>query len=584
MDGSMAREDARRVRSSARSTATPSRGARPEDSDGRRLALRNRLSHELARAASADEVVRVVGALLPSVLGVEAGIVLQPCPSRRHLHGRHALGAYREIAERVELVLGADDPWERAWRGSQVHTGELEIAPGPELAGTFAAAYVPMGDDWVLALLFGAGTAPDAALFDLARAVADETWAALERAHLVTQLEGKVEILEATAAIASVAGLDLEETLAGVARRAARALSCERAGIYLRDDDGGLELAHLYASDQPVGDPGGWELVDQVLTSGQVLVQNTSACAFLDGPWHHDRGAVAVLGRPLRVGGRDIGALVVAHTRANPRGFTSLCQEVAGAVAQQAALAIEHAQLHAEQQAAVADLEERHRRRADFVAGVTHDLRTPLTGIRGFLETLDRLNGSLSAEDRARYIGIVSRQARTLESMVGELLLAAQAEHDHLHPAEQEPVDVAALLRAIVEEYAPDAARRLAVDVETAPAETVGDRSQLRRVVQNLVDNALKYAPGDTTVEISLDARDAAWRVTVCDRGPGVPPEDRERIFERFGVAAEGRQAGSTGLGLFISRAIARGHGGDLRCTDRRSGPGSCFELTLPRQ
>ncbi|MDZ7790062.1 MAG: GAF domain-containing protein [Xanthomonadales bacterium] len=131
--------------------------------------------------------------------------------------------------------------------------------------------------------------------------------------------------------------------------------------------------------DQLLADDEGLALAAEVVRTGEeVLHQDVTACEIAEGPWHADAGAVAVMGLPLQVAHRTVGALVVAHTIAQPRGFTSLCQQVGAAVAQQAALAVEHARLFEVERDNVQRLEELDRMKADWMAGVTHDLKAPL--------------------------------------------------------------------------------------------------------------------------------------------------------------------------------------------------------------
>lgn len=545
--------------------------------DQHRLDQRNRLSRRLVDAVRPEDVAEVIIDAARGMLGAQRAVILAPCAPKEHLHGIRALGTFQEQAEQVVLPLVEDTPWGRAANG-ELATGRITLGEG-----TGDALFVPMGpveDQQVLALVCdGLDTEPLVA--DLARALADEAWLAFQRAELVAQLEGKVEILEATAAVASVAGLDLDHTLEAVAAHAATALSCERAAVYLRGPDGELALARLHAVDLDVETDAGARTAREVLERGdEVLIQDATTCAFLDGPWHPEIGAVAVFGLPLRVGERDIGVLVVAHTERNPRGFTSLCRQVGASVAQQAALAIEHARLFAAEQDNVRRLEELDQIKADYVAGISHDLRTPLTGLLGFTKTLNRLGPDVDPERLTRYLGMMERQAMRIVAMVEDLLLAARLERGDVAPGSATVVDLGNLLADALDLYAPEQRRRLHIDVhDTVPV--AADESQLIRVLHNLIDNALKYAPEETPVEIEVCSVGGQALFVVTDHGPGVGEEEREQIFERFSSGRQGMQRGSTGLGLYISRGIARGHGGDLVYVDRE-GDGACFELRLP--
>jgi PAS domain S-box-containing protein len=554
---------------------------RPASTDEELLERRRRLSRNLVDTVREDEVVSILSDALRDILGASGGAVLARCEPGQHLHGVRSLGGWQEDAEQVELDLSVSGTaWDLAARGTVGFD-----AAGPEGLGNGGPTmFVPMGprgEGRVLAVWFD--TVPDEpALVPVARAVADEAWLALQRAELVGELEGKVEILEATAAVAAMGGLDLDSTVRAVALRASSALSCERAAVYLRDADGDLTLAAMHATDLAPDDEVGLRMAAEVLARGEaVLVQDASTCVFADGPWHREHGAVSVLGLPMRVGPRDVGVLVVAHTDAHPRGFTSLCTQVGAAVAQQAALAIEHARLYAAERQTVRELTELDELKREYIAGLTHDLRTPLTGLLGFVKTLHRFGDSVSREDQRRYLSTMERQAGQLVELVEEMLVTAQIDAGEQPSGRTERVELEATVSDALALYGPDAAERIRRVGSTGHALVDADAGQLRRVVHNLVDNALRHAAD--LVEVHLAVEGDLVTVSVCDDGPGVDAADVDRIFERFqrGSSTGPIRRGALGLGLHIGRTVARAHGGDLVYEDRPGG-GACFVLSLP--
>jgi signal transduction histidine kinase len=227
----------------------------------------------------------------------------------------------------------------------------------------------------------------------------------------------------------------------------------------------------------------------------------------------------------------------------------------------------------------VAELARRFNRAADrierlvegqrrILASASHELRSPLARLRVAVELLA---GEARPELRVR----ASQDIAELDELIGELLLASQL--DTLEGLERrEPVDLLALL---AEEGA-----RAGAEVGGAPARIDGDPRMLRRMLRNLLENARRYG-GGTSIEASVAPLDAAGgaRVRVADRGPGVPAEERERIFEPFYRAPGSREGtgGGVGLGLALVRQIARHHGGDARCQPREGG-GTLFEVELP--
>ncbi|MDX1622022.1 MAG: ATP-binding protein, partial [Nitriliruptorales bacterium] len=254
--------------------------------------------------------------------------------------------------------------------------------------------------------------------------------------------------------------------------------------------------------------------------------------------------------------------------------------QVGASVAQQAALAIEHARLYAVEQENVRQLEALDQLKADYIAGISHDLKTPLTGLLGFTKTLNRLGPNLDAERLTRYLGLMERQALVITAMVEDLLLAARLEQGDVQPGQPSVVDLGGVLADALDLYPPEQRARLIVDVH-GPVPVLADESQILRAVHNLIDNALKYSPDERKVDVAVFEERGQAVFEVRDRGPGVPAAERDRIFERFAPGSSGEERGSTGLGLYISRGIARGHGGDLTYLDL-DGQGACFRLRLP--
>lgn len=226
--------------------------------------------------------------------------------------------------------------------------------------------------------------------------------------------------------------------------------------------------------------------------------------------------------------------------------------------------------------------EDRMRR---FLADASHELRTPVTGILGHLEVLRR--GALdSRADLEESLAAMHLAAERMARLVTDLLILARFEQTEAR-LRSEPVDAGELVRDAVR-----AARRSTRDhlVTLAPApdgvSVVGDRDAAERILVNLLDNAAKYSPAGTGITVGVEpAGDGVIEVVVSDRGPGIPADERELIFERLYRGDRSRAAGANqgaGLGLAICRALARGQGGDVTVRDRPGG-GAAFVVTLPR-
>ena len=219
--------------------------------------------------------------------------------------------------------------------------------------------------------------------------------------------------------------------------------------------------------------------------------------------------------------------------------------------------------------------------RQDFVANVSHELRTPLTAIRGGVE-------ALVDEDRPeerRFVAIIARNSARMERLVSDLLRLARldAGQERLVPT---PCALEATFASVAGELAPLAESKH-VDIRTAVAPEAGtvlaDPVKLHDAIRNLVENAVNYAPADSTIELGAAGQDDIVRITVGDRGPGIPDTDLTRIFERFYRVdvARPRDPGGTGLGLAIVKHLIGLHEGSVRAANRDGG-GTVFTIELP--
>jgi two-component system phosphate regulon sensor histidine kinase PhoR len=221
--------------------------------------------------------------------------------------------------------------------------------------------------------------------------------------------------------------------------------------------------------------------------------------------------------------------------------------------------------------------------RRDFVANVSHELKTPLAAIRGYAETLQ--DGALDEPDTARrFNDRILSQCRRLQALLDDLLTLSRLEGVAL-PPEREPVDLHAVVRRSVEVLSAAAReKRVRVEVEETPVPTVpGDADALERLVLNLLDNAIKYNRPEGQVVLRLFQTGPDVFLEVCDTGIGIPPESIPRIFERFYRVDKGRarEEGGTGLGLAIVKHVAQAHGGQVD-VESRGGHGTTFRVRLP--
>ncbi|MBV9773483.1 MAG: HAMP domain-containing histidine kinase [Gemmatimonadetes bacterium] len=227
--------------------------------------------------------------------------------------------------------------------------------------------------------------------------------------------------------------------------------------------------------------------------------------------------------------------------------------------------------------------QELFRLREDFVSGVSHELRTPLAQIRLFSETLE--SGRLRTDDqRRRSVRIINEESQRLTYLVENILHFSRAQRGsgRVFP---EPVEAGPLLREIVDSFAP-LARTRGVEFATAlePGVVVRvDRDALRQVLLNLLDNAAKYGPRGQCVRVGMAIEGFAVRIQVDDQGPGVPPEERSRIWEPYRRLERDASSatGGSGIGLAVVRDLVELHGGRVVVEDAPGG-GARFVVELP--
>ena len=224
------------------------------------------------------------------------------------------------------------------------------------------------------------------------------------------------------------------------------------------------------------------------------------------------------------------------------------------------------------------------RARRQLLADVSHELTTPVTAMRGYLETLTMPELSLDSDTRSRYLAIISDETNRLERLIGDLLELARLEGGG-GSLSREPVPVADLFARVAARHGRVAqGAQVAIETTIAPgAETVvGDRDRLEQAVQNLAANAIRYAPAGSAITVAARPHNGGVAIAVTDQGPGIPPEHLPHIFDRFYKADASREgvSGGSGLGLSIVKAIVERHGGSITA---ESGPGrTIFEIRLP--
>jgi two-component system phosphate regulon sensor histidine kinase PhoR len=224
--------------------------------------------------------------------------------------------------------------------------------------------------------------------------------------------------------------------------------------------------------------------------------------------------------------------------------------------------------------------------RRDFVANVSHELKTPITSIKGFIETL--LDGAMeNPQDAERFLGIIAKQAERLNAIIEDLLrLSSIEQSEGAADIVLEPGRVREVLEAAVYDcQAPAAEREVGIDLTCDPVvEAKMNAPLLEQAIVNLLENAIKYSESGGEVQLSAGAENGEIVIVVRDQGCGIPPEHLPRIFERFYRVDRGRsrKLGGTGLGLSIVKHIIAVHHGRV-LVESTPGKGSTFSIRLPR-
>jgi predicted ATPase/signal transduction histidine kinase len=420
-------------------------------------------------------------------------------------------------------------------------------------------------------------------------------------------------LLKATQAIAGETGFS--GLLAQLLHIAIENAGAERGALVL-DGEAGPQVHAAEANGPRVGMERGVPLAqsDRVPAGIVQFVRRTGeavvlADAFADeqhggDPYvqRHRLRALACL--PVRQQGRALGVLVLEH-RGVGAVFTPQRIDTLRILATQAAISVENARLvtglqreiderrQAQQQLgdALAEVQrlkdnleaENSYLRRDLIANVSHDLRTPLVSMRGYLEVLATRGHSLEPAQRSQYLGIAVRQCEHLAALIDELFELAKLDFKGVVLA-CEPFAFAELAADVVQKFqlrAEQAGIRLGVEAAPGLPFVEADISLMERVLENLIGNALQHTPHGGCIAVGVAAADGALQVRVSDTGRGIPADELPFVFDRFYRGQGAGRAGGAGLGLAICRRIVELHGGAIRAeSDGRTG--SCFRVDLP--
>jgi signal transduction histidine kinase len=381
-----------------------------------------------------------------------------------------------------------------------------------------------------------------------------------------------------------VSELSLEGVLERTVQIAASVIGARYAAIGVLAPDGRtIEKFHTHGMSQRERDrigapPRGHGILGLVIRESRVirlpdLTRHPDSYGF---PPHHPP-MHSFLGAPIRGRRGTFGNLYLTE-KLEAAEFTEYDEHIAVLLAAQTAAAVENARLHEESARLLEEVQNLHRSRERFFAMVNHELRNALAATFGWAEMLVRKKDPASVPHAAYEVLDSSEQAVKL---INDLLDLSRLDEDRLRPV-MRPVDALVVTRRAAGRLMPAAeAKQLSVETEGDPRlpPCYTDASRLEQILVNLLSNAIRHATVEGRVRVSLKRHDTRISFTVENDGPGIPPDDVERIFDIY-VTKAGDESRSFGLGLPLSRRLARLLGGELRAVSR--GSGGCFVLELP--
>jgi signal transduction histidine kinase len=408
---------------------------------------------------------------------------------------------------------------------------------------------------------------------------------AREAEALRDELGRRVDVLEAATrcARALASSLDLDQAFSAFIRELRTLVAFERVTLVLVEKGRAEVIAVAGRGTDRVFPPGSarpvaGSVLEEVL-EGKLVYRES-----IDPPAYPEEVELLSLGlrsrvlAPLQVGPRTIGMLGLVRAEAN--AFAPAELELISLLGRLVATAVQNIRAYEAERSTADELRRLSALRADFVSLVSHELRSPMSAVIGAARTLQGRWRELTPEQRESFLALIGDETSRLARLIDDVLDTSRIEAGTFSFTFSD-VDLGELLRDVIAaaEFAQDEVE-LTADVGALPR-VRGDRERLRQVIQNLVDNAVKYSSAGGRVRVSATADDGHVLIDVADQGPGIPPEDRELIFQKFGRSSSGTAKPGSGLGLFIARSIAEAHGGTLG-VDSVPARGSVFRLDLP--
>jgi signal transduction histidine kinase len=547
----------------------------------------------LSAARPDSDAVSDVLRLVPEVIPCERPLIFlyEESSDQMHVHDVDGEGVVSPMSEpsivrrifhsgRAEIVNDvfgdhdSDTVLTEGFGGRQIAAAPIEVAHGR--LGVVAAVNSPRG----------AFVETDLRFLML---VADRAASMIENAQLRELMDRQSQELTGLQRVSRL--LASAETVDYAVDESVRIISdlleCEKTAILLYEEHSNHLVIHTPVAGMSDEDLEGLEislaepsLVGTVFRTDTPLLSNrASTDAWVSDGFREAFGIETLLVAPLTSGPRPIG--VLAAVNALKGSFSDSDLQFASLLGARIGGVIDASRARERERALLQSLREADRTKTEFVSMLAHELKGPMTTIKGFGEVLRDQWDSMPAEQRARFFDIVSKEIDRLARLVNDLLDVSRIEAGTLR-YEMEPIDLSELVESILAVHPSlRSEHTITNDVPNDLPGVMGDRDRIRQVLLNLLTNATRYAPEGTTVTIGAETLDGEVRVWVSDEGIGIAPEDRDRVFFKFVMLPKpGWVKEGTGLGLYITKGIVEAHGGRI-WIDSEPGQGSTFYFTL---
>ena len=420
--------------------------------------------------------------------------------------------------------------------------------------------------------------------------VAERGALSIENSHLAATIDRQAQELEGLVRLARLvtSSESVDSVIGESLRIVSELLGCERMAVLLHEEETaslamqpqvvGMNAADFDAFRIPLSEP---SLVATVFRTNTALISNEASGDPWVGKELRKLGDLqSLLVTPLTSGAGPIGALVAINAAGGQFDESDL--RFVSLMSARVASVIESGRARERERALMQSLRESDRTKTEFVSMLAHELRGPMTTIRGFSMSLQ--DDNQSDEKRSEILGIIAREVERLARLVNDLLDVSRMDAGSLR-YEMSPLPLQDVVESILSSHPSLTARHVITPkIADGLSKVLADRDRIRQVLINLLTNATGYSPEGTEVVVSAAPAEYGSKVevSVVDQGIGIPAEDRERIFVKFAMLPKpGWVRKGTGLGLFITKGIVEAHGGEI-WVESEQGKGSAFHFTLP--